>query len=195
MNLWLFVIPFAVAAALPGPAQAALLARALQSGGRGSLPFAAGMVAGNAAWLLTAMLGLSALALQFEAAFIAVKWAGVGYLFFVAWQMWTADAATATHGGTGAGGALGGLLLTLGNPKAVVFFGAVLPHAFDMSLLSVPQMLFVLALGVSIDAAVQGAYLWAAARSRAFVASRPKLVNRGAATVIGGSATLIAARG
>jgi hypothetical protein len=34
---------------------------------------------------------------------------------------------------------IAGVLVTLGNPKAVVFFGAVLPHAFDLTNLSLPE--------------------------------------------------------
>lgn len=52
MSIWFFVIPFAIAAALPGPAQAALVGRVLVRGAAASFPFIAGMVAGNALWLL-----------------------------------------------------------------------------------------------------------------------------------------------
>src|SRR3954470_13987414 len=93
-SLWLFVVPFALAAALPGPAQGALIAQVLSRGGASTLPFVIGMVAGNAVWLLSAIFGLSALAMRFETAFIAVKWLGVAYLLFIAWKLWTANGAS-----------------------------------------------------------------------------------------------------
>src|SRR4051812_44765022 len=94
-TIWFFIIPFALAAALPGPAQGALVAQVLARGGAASVPFLIGMAAGNALWLLAAIFGLSALALRFEAAFIAVKWLGVAYLLFLAWNLWNSPSSAA----------------------------------------------------------------------------------------------------
>ncbi|WP_157934231.1 hypothetical protein [Microvirga ossetica] len=49
-TIWFFIIPFALAAALPGPAQGALVAQVLARGDAASIPFLIGMVAGNAFW-------------------------------------------------------------------------------------------------------------------------------------------------
>lgn len=49
-TIWFFIIPFALAAALPGPAQGALVAQVLTRGGGASIPFLIGMMAGNAFW-------------------------------------------------------------------------------------------------------------------------------------------------
>ncbi|HEV7369717.1 LysE family translocator [Arenibaculum sp.] len=196
--LWLFVVPFALAAAIPGPAQGALIAQVLSRGGASSVPFLLGMVSGNAVWLCAAVFGLSALALRFEGVFLAVKWLGVGYLVFVAWMLWRSRPdGRAEAPRAGGGGLLAGAAITLGNPKAVVFFGAVLPHVFDMTALSGPQIAIILALGLLIDLSVQAAYLAAASKARAFVRSpgRMRVVNRTAAGLMMGSAALIASRG
>jgi threonine/homoserine/homoserine lactone efflux protein len=156
------------------------------------------MVAGNAVWLLAAILGLSALAAQFEDVFIAVKWLGIAYLLFVAWKLWTAGGMPekASSPRSGSRGLLAGALLTLGNPKAVVFFGAVLPHAFDLTSLSVADAFLILGLGLAVDLAVQNIYLLTAARARAFIRSprSMRLVNRSSAGLMAGSAALIATR-
>lgn len=76
-SIWLFIIPFAIAAAIPGPAQGALLGQVVSRGARSTLSFVAGMVLGNAVWLLVATLGLAALAVQFEQVFVAIKWLGL----------------------------------------------------------------------------------------------------------------------
>ena len=52
MNLWLFLVPFAIAAALPGPAQGALFARVVSRGAASASSFIVGMVAGNAVWVM-----------------------------------------------------------------------------------------------------------------------------------------------
>jgi threonine/homoserine/homoserine lactone efflux protein len=197
-GLWLFVIPFAIAAALPGPAQGALIAQVLTRGGRATLPFILGMVMGNALWLCAAIFGLSALALRFEPAFVAVKWLGVAYLLFIAWNLWKALATAAdTEPSRSKSGTVSGALLTLGNPKAVVFFGSILPHAFDMTALTGGEIALIIALGVAIDLMVQASYLAVASRARRFIRSprHMRLVNRSAAGLMATSAGVIVARG
>jgi len=198
-SIWLFVVPFAVAAALPGPAQGALIAQVLSRGGASTLPFVLGMVSGNAVWLLAAIFGLSALAMRLEIAFIAIKWLGVAYLVFIAWKLWTADGASreAPASEASSRGLLAGAFLTLGNPKAVVFFGAVLPHAFDLTTLSGSEAMLILGLGVAVDLTVQSIYVLAATQARTLIRSprSMKLVNRSSAGLMVGSAALIASRG
>ncbi len=178
-SAWLFVIPFAVAASIPGPAQGALIGHVLSHGGRSSVPFIVGMVLGNAIWLLVATLGVAALALRFEAVFIGVKWLGIAYLVFVAWKLWSKDTLQAqriSKSSVGRG-IVTGAFLTLSNPKAVIFFGAVLPHAFDMTALSWSEGARIVALGILIDLVVQFAYLAVASKVRNAVRS-PKAMSR-----------------
>ena len=172
-SMWLFVIPFAIAAAIPGPAQAALIGQVVSCGGKPCLPFVLGMVGGNALWLLLATTGLSALAIRFEAAFIAIKWAGIAYLLFIAWKLWSADTTKletpAQH--PAIRGLFSGALLTLSNPKAVIFFGAVLPHAFDLTSLTLIQALMITSAGIAIDLTIQLVYLFTAYRIKLAIQS------------------------
>ncbi len=195
-SIWFFVIPFAVAAAIPGPAQGALIGHVLSRGGRASLPFILGMVLGNAVWLIVATLGLAGLALRFEAVFIGVKWLGIAYLAFVAWKLWSsAGSPPAAMGEQSVGrGIVAGGFLTLSNPKAVIFFGAVLPHAFDMTALSWPELGLITALGLAIDLTVQTAYLAAASQVRHAVRSprAVRQVNRASAGLMGACAGWLA---
>lgn len=195
-NLWMFIVPFAIAAALPGPAQGALIAQTLAKGGRSTVPFVVGMVAGNFVWLSMAVFGLSALAVHYEWLFWILKWLGVAYLLFIAWKLWNADVSVVPDRGADGRGMVSGALVTLGNPKAVIFFGAVLPHAFDMSALTSPQVTLILFLGLLIDLVTQCLYLVSAAKARRLITSpkRMTVVNRASAGVIGTSAALIAVR-
>lgn len=192
MSIWFFVIPFAIAAAIPGPAQGALLGQVVSRGAKSTVPFIGGMVLGNAVWLLVATLGLAALALQFEQVFIAVKWFGVVFILFIAWNLWSknTDQPQEVTQRSASRGLLAGAFLTLSNPKAVVFFGAVLPHAFDLTALSLPEVMFITALGVSIDLTIQLAYLLAASRIKRAIQSPQamKRLNRTSAGVMTGCA-------
>ncbi len=196
-SLLFFIIPFAIAAVLPGPAQGALVARVVSGGGSSGLLFVMGMVIGNLVWLAAAMFGLAAVALRFEVLFIAIKWLGVAYLLFIAWKIWNAPPVISGTSKVDTGGLVPGMLLTMGNPKAVVFFGAILPHAFDMTSLSYAQMGLILALGFSIDLGIQLIYLFAATRARKLIQSERhmRLVNRSSAGLMTGAAAVIASRG
>ena len=111
---------------------------------------------------------------------------------FIAWNLWSknADQPEAPAQRSASRGLLSGALLTLGNPKAVVFFGAVLPHAFDLTALSVPEVVFITALGVGIDVTVQMAYLLMASRIKRAIRSPKamKRLNRTSAGVMTGCA-------
>jgi threonine/homoserine/homoserine lactone efflux protein len=199
-SLAVFVVPVALAALMPGPAQTALVARVIARGSGGAAPFVAGMVAGNAIWLCFAALGLSALALRFELLFVAVKWLGVAYLCVLAWRLWLAPVAAVPPTDVSFSGSVrsitGGLALTLGNPKAVLFFGAVLPNTFDLTALTPATFALILAVQVAIDAAVQAGYVVLSGRAGRLLRSpqRLRLVNRSAAGIMAGSAAAIAAR-
>ncbi|KQQ60189.1 amino acid transporter [Pseudomonas sp. Leaf127] len=191
-SLWFFVVPFAIAAAIPGPAQGALLGQVVSRGARSTLPFIVGMVLGNALWLLVAILGLAALALQFEQAFVAIKWLGIAFILFIAWNLWSNNTGQpqAPVQRSAARGLLSGALLTLGNPKAVVFFGAVLPHAFDLTRLSTAEVVLIMALGIGIDLSIQMVYLLTASRIKRVIRSSAamKQLNRTSAGVMAGCA-------
>ena len=195
-SIWLFIIPFAVAATIPGPAQGALIGHVLSRGGRASVPFIVGMVLGNAVWLIVATLGLAALALRFEAIFIAVKWLGIVYLAFVAWKLWSVDTlhTQLLSNESVRRGILTGSFLTLSNPKAVIFFGAVLPHAFDMTSLSWSEIGLIAVLGIAIDLTIQIVYLAAAAKVRNVVRTPKAMrrVNRTSAGLMAGCAGWLA---
>jgi threonine/homoserine/homoserine lactone efflux protein len=196
INIWFFIIPFVIAAAMPGPAQGTMIATVMARGRASAVSFVAGMVLGNSIWLIATILGLASIALRYAALFVAVKWCGVVYLLFVAWKLWTAPVDAVDGTAQKPKGFAAGMLLTLGNPKAVVFFGAILPQAFDLGALSFLDGLVIVALGAALDATVQGAYLLGVLKARK-VFGKPvhlRRVNRIAASMIGGCALLVARR-
>ncbi|WP_256661509.1 LysE family translocator [Pseudomonas sp. F01002] len=142
--------------------------------------------------LLVATLGLAALTQQFESVFIAVKWLGVAFILFIAWNLWSknTEQMQAPPKRSAGAGLLAGAVLTLSNPKAVVFFGAVLPHAFDLTALSYPEVIFITALGIVIELTVQLTYLVTASRIKRAIQSPKamKRLNRTSAGVMTGCA-------
>ncbi|PWJ13843.1 LysE family translocator [Jannaschia seohaensis] len=192
-----YVIALGIAAVIPGPGVAAVVGRAMGTGTRASLPFVLGLAFGDVLFLSIAILGLSAVAAAATGVFFVIKIAGGLYLLYLAWGFWTAEATQpdaaeiATKGGWRA--AASGLAVTLGNPKTVVFYLALVPNVIDMEAVGVLDWLFLSMLTICTLVAVLMPYAIMASRLRAILVSPTALrkLNRGAAVMIGGAGALI----
>jgi threonine/homoserine/homoserine lactone efflux protein len=195
-----FAAAYFVAVASPGPGVAALVARVLARGPRGVWAFIAGYVAGDLVWFALAATGLALLAQVFDWLFSAIRYAGAAYLLLLAWKAWHAPARLAGEGGVPDEGApklfLAGLALTLGNPKVILFFLALLPSLVDLAGLDATTAVELVLLMSAILGGTLAAYALAAARARRlFTSPRAlRLVNRGTGAVMAGAAVAVAAR-
>jgi threonine/homoserine/homoserine lactone efflux protein len=200
-GLVVFAAALFIAAASPGPGIAAIVARVLGRGTAGAVAFTAGVAVGDVVWLTFAILGLSALAQAFHGVFEAVKYAGAAYLLWLAFKMWTAPVAVhALEADVARENPLrlflGGLAVTMGNPKVMVFYLALLPSLIDVARVTVAGYAALVVATLSVLAVVFGAYVVLAARARRlFTSPRAlKMVNRGTGAVMAGAAAAIAAR-
>ena len=201
-TLLAFTIALTIAAVLPGPGMTAIVARALAVGFWGTMPMVLGLILGDMVFLTCAALGLAALASSFATVFTVVKFAGAAYLLWLAWQLWSAPlhadrveaAKRPEHSALRV--ALGGLTLTLGNPKTIVFYMALLPTVVDLTALT-PLGFLEMSVIVFVDLlAVGAAYAAMAARARSFFRD-PKarrVLDRTAGTMMAGAAVAVAAR-
>ena len=193
-----FALALVVAAGSPGPSIAALVARVLTSGLRDVLPFLAAMWIGEAIWLTVAVAGLAVVAQAFAMLFIVIKFAGVSYLLWLAWKMWTAGTEVMSNriptGQKPWRMFLAGMAITLGNPKIMVFYLAVVPSLLDLGRLTLAAWaeltltMFVVLIAIDVGWAV------AAARARRLLKNRRavRVANRASATVMLGAAAAIA---
>ena len=199
-SLLIFAAALFVAAGSPGPSIAALVARVISKGYRDVFPFLLAMWIGEGIWLSLAVFGLAVVAQSFHFAFVVVKWIGVAYLVFLAWKMWTAPVAVRDSElpakDSPAKLFLAGMAVTLGNPKIMMFYMALLPSIIDVRGVTivgwaelVATMLFVL---IFID------FSWTllAAKARRFLRSRRAIraANRASAGTMAGAALAIAMR-
>jgi threonine/homoserine/homoserine lactone efflux protein len=199
--LVLFAGTLFVAAASPGPGIAALVARVIGRGSEGASAFAAGLILGDLIWLAVAILGLAVVAQTFHEIFLVIKYAGAAYLIYLAYRMWTAPA---TPRDLAAGGNresdvrlfIGGLALTLGNPKVVAFYLALLPNLIDLTRVGLTGYVELASVSIVTLTLVFGAYVIAAARARALFRSvrAMRLLNRVGGTVIAGAAVAVATK-
>lgn len=200
-SLILFAGALLVAAASPGPGVAAIVARVLGRGMQGAFAFTAGMALGDVIWLTCAVLGLSAIAQTFGGVFLVIKYLGAAYLLYLAWKLWTApaEARDVTADQPDAKPLrlfLGGLALTMGNPKVMVFYLALLPSIIEMARVTWLGWLELSMVTLAVLAVVFGAYVLLAARTRALLASSRamKLVNRVTGAVMASAAAAVASR-
>lgn len=200
-GLLVFSAAYALAVASPGPGIAAVVGQVLGRGLRAAPAFILGILLGDLVWFTTAALGLAAVAQAYAGLFTLIKWAGVAYLLYIAWKMWTAPVAPIEAGGAAPAVPhrslfMGGLTLTLGNPKAIAFFVALLPSIIDLERMTAAGFAEVALLIVVILPSVLMAYALFAHAARGFFRSARALgrLNRVSGTAIAGAAAVIAIR-
>lgn len=190
-----------LAAASPGPGIAAIVARVLGRGMAGAVAFTAGVAIGDVVWLTLAVAGLALLAQTFHLLFLVVKWAGIAYLLYLAWQMWRQPVvAHEVKANTTSERPLslffGGLAVTMGNPKVMVFYLALLPTLVDLAGLTIVAYLQLVAATLAVLTVVFGGYLLLAARARRLFTSPRSMraVHRTSACAMAGAAAWVATR-
>jgi threonine/homoserine/homoserine lactone efflux protein len=200
-GLLAFCAVYALAVATPGPGIAAIIARSLAHGSKGAPAFIAGFVVGDLVWLTIAATGLAALAKTAATLFIAIKWAGVAYLLFLAWKLWTSPAERVEvkdddgrqHGWRAF---IASLMLTLANPKAILFFLALLPTVIDLASMNALRFIEISAAMTIVLPAVLGTYVLLAARARELFTT-PHAVRRlncSSGIAMAGAAVVVATR-
>lgn len=198
--LLVFAGALVVTAGSPGPSIAALVSRVLTRGFRDVLPFLVAMWVGEVLWLTLAVAGLAAIAETFHLLFVAIKWFGIAYLLFLAWKMWTAPD-TVKPGELAADRSpvrmfLAGLAVTLGNPKIMVFYLALLPSIIDLRTITVLGWAELSLILLVVLAAIDLTWSLLAHRARGLLRSprAVRLTNRASATAMTGAAVAIATR-
>jgi threonine/homoserine/homoserine lactone efflux protein len=200
-GLVIFSLVYALAVATPGPGVALVIARALGRGSTGAAFFLAGFLAGDLIWFSLAALGLAMLAHTAHHLFLAVRYAGAAYLLLLAWRLWRSPApALAVTAATEREPPwrlfLGSLALTLGNPKTMVFFLAILPTVVDLGHLTAGGFAAVAAVITLVLPTILGGYTLAAIRARRRLsrAGTVRWLQRGTGIVLVGAAVAVATR-
>ncbi|WP_298933435.1 LysE family transporter [uncultured Ramlibacter sp.] len=127
-----FVAAIIIFLAIPGPGNLALITSTSKGGIAGGLAATMGVIAGDQVLMWTAVAGVAALLVAYPAAFHAVQWLGAAYLAWLGFRMLMAKPGDAPvlniqprHYFKQAS------LITLLNPKAIVFYMAFFPLFVD----------------------------------------------------------------
>jgi len=188
----LFLVTETALCLVPGPAVLLVLSQGLTRGARASLWSSFGILLGNTVYFLLSATGVSALLLASYDLFFAIRWVGAAYLlwlgittFFGRSRVLSVTPASGAADGR-ARMLANGFLLQVTNPKALVFFSALLPQFVDPHG-GVPAQVAVLGVtSVVVELCVLAAYGVLAGRATA-LATRPRfatITNRVAGSLL-----------
>jgi homoserine/homoserine lactone efflux protein len=130
----LFCATEAVLSFIPGPAVLYVVSNSIARGSRAGLTASVSILAGNTVYFILSAMGLGALLLASKPVFMAIKWIGAAYLVFLGLQMLLSRKPQAPEAGheqkpvRHAGVFWGGFFTQIANPKAIIFFAALLPQ-------------------------------------------------------------------
>jgi homoserine/homoserine lactone efflux protein len=177
---WLFVPVETVLCLTPGPAVLLVLATALRRGPRASIASTLGILSANSIYFALSATGLGAVLLASYRIFFLIKWAGAAYLIYLGVKALLSKSGTFGNPEAATGSIRSsprlftdGLLLQLSNPKAIVFFAALLPQFIDPRGDLVVQVVVLGITSVVIESLVLLCYGLAAGRASA-VARQPR---------------------
>lgn len=181
----------------PGPGVFATISKALSSGFRYAVPVVVGIVVGDLIFLLFAIYGLSMLAETFNELFTIIKYMGAVYLVWLGFKLWRSPPPNTEINVSKAQSNkinfLGGLSITLGNPKVILFYLGFLPTFVDLNTLSNSDVAIVALVVSVVLGSVMLFYAFTAARARLLFKSEKaqNKMNKTAASIMVGTGAIL----
>jgi threonine/homoserine/homoserine lactone efflux protein len=161
-----------------------------------------GILVGDLIYLVFALFGLAAIATYFGPIFVIVRWGSAVYLLYIAWQFWTAKPGSEQLGPRQrepwVRTFLSGFALTMGNPKTIVFYLALLPTVVPLDHpITALGFLELTGIVVVVLLAIGSGYAALAAWARELFTSARAIrrMNKTAGIIMASAAAFVAARG
>ena len=189
-----------VLATIPGPGIMIVVARTLSQGFAAGVVTSAGIVAGDYVFIALAISGLATLAEHYADLFLYSKYAGAAYLIYLGVKTVLTKNTGAPKPVSGMASYstnfVAGLLTTLSNPKAILFYVSLFPVFLDLSTVSAIEIGLIMGITTLSVGGVMVVYAWLAVRSGALIKSTDaaRYLRWGSGTVLIGSGAFIAAR-
>jgi homoserine/homoserine lactone efflux protein len=175
LEAWLtFCLTETVLCFIPGPAVLFVVSVALVRGTLPGLAASSGILAANAGYFVLSATGIATIIVASHELFTVLRWAGAAYLVWLGLGMLAARTRTSPAASPFAvrRALLRGVLVQGANPKALVFFVALLPQFIEPGA-SVPLQMLVLGVSsVAIEFVVLALYVVLAVRARQVAGDR-----------------------
>lgn len=163
-------------AATPGPGVFATVSRALASGFSNASFVVLGIVLGDIVFLLFAIFGLKSVALFLGELFVFVKYIGGVYLIYLGYKILTSKEKSVEIKGkeelSWKKNFLTGLLITLSNPKVILFYLGFLPTFVDLNSLSAFDIVAISIIVTIVLGGVMLAYAYSASGAKKLFRSK-----------------------
>jgi len=152
--IMIFSLTVFVTSIIPGPSMLLALTHGMQYGAKKTVMSALGNVTATLIQALISVVGLGTLLMASETAFEVIKWLGAGYLVYMGVSMVRSSSEARVENEKGELIELSSplkmyfqsFLVTAGNPKAIIFFGAIFPQFIDSNMPIIPQSIILVSI-------------------------------------------------
>lgn len=187
-----------IVALVPGPAVFAVIARTFSSGFSRGLMIIVGITLADFIFILLALFGLSIISEIMGTAFLIVKFASAAYLIWLGINLIrskvSAEDIKVSKESSLLANVMTGLMINLGNPKAIVFYIGLFPAFMDVSQVVTADVLAIMAVATIVFGSVNTCYALLALRAKKML-NNPNalsLINKTAGTLMVSTGALVA---
>lgn len=169
-----FIIASILIELTPGPNMTWLAVLGATRGRTPALAAVLGIGLGLAIAAIVAGIGLTAILLEWPLLFQALRWAGTLYLFYLAWDAWSeADAGEVNISQDASQAFRQGLFSNMLNPKAYLFYAALLPQFISGAFPFAAEVALLSAIYVAIATSIHGTIAVLAGSAAHFLQTSP----------------------
>ncbi len=185
-----FAIAMMIYVVTPGPGVMAVIARALADGMAATIPHIMGIITGNMIYLLSSIYGLAWVAEQMGETFLVIKVLGGTYLVYLGIRLWRSNGEIATlqdrRPKTVVATFFTGLMITASNPKAILFYLAILPAVIDIGTMNLQSLIPVMIINSLVLIFILGVYSAIASKVRQLFTNSKAMrkLNKGAGSIM-----------
>lgn len=193
-----YAIAMGLLAATPGPGVLATVAQAITKGAAPAFAMLTGLVVADILYLVAAATGLGLLAQQFGDAFVVMRYVGAAYLIWLGWTSWTGPKTIEQQPQPAAKSKsfIAGFLISLSNPKVIVFYLAFLPTFVDLQAIQAADVGILAFITAALSYIILGGYIYGARRVGHSLKqpTMKKRFDRAAGSLLIGTGIFVAAR-
>ena len=187
-----------IVALIPGPAVFAVIARTFSSGFSRGLMMIIGITLGDFIFIIVSLFGLSIIADIMGTAFLIIKYVSAAYLIWLGITLIkskvTAEDIKSSKESSLIANLITGLMVNLGNPKAIVFYIGLFPAFIDVNQVVTADVLAILGIATIAFGSVNICYALLALRAKKMLKNpnAASLINKVAGTIMVSTGALIA---
>lgn len=174
-----FLLATTILLIIPGPTITLIVTTAIYRGQGAAMAMVPGVFLGDLVAASLSLMGVGAILSASAALFTALKWVGALYLIYLGIGMWRQPVSDTDLSESSiaekAGYSRKAFLVTVLNPKSILFFVAFLPQFVDPSHAALPQLILLGASFVILGGLNAAAYAWLAGRSANLFSARARL--------------------